>query len=115
MTKELQEMLIKKVETNAIKNIWTQKPRGTVLLSSCDRIDAFEQSHPSFVCYQRRGNGYDRYIDSHNEQLWQTVSVTESLRGYRFNHVIMDSEIDDESYWNLVPCFAQCVSIEFFE
>ena len=115
MTKELQEKLNEKAKENATRNIWTQKPKGTIILSRYGRIEAFEQSHPTFVCYQRRGTGHNCYIDSSTDQLWQMVIARESLRGCRFSHVIMDSEIENELYWNLSPCFAPCTSIEFFE
>lgn len=45
-----------------------------IVLKNPNRIAAFEQTYPNFVCYRRSKNGYDsRYIDSHTEELWRVV------------------------------------------
>lgn len=86
-----------------------------ILLADKNRIKAFEQAYPRFVCYRRTIND-SRYIDSRSEELWKINLNWEKGRGYRYHKAIIDSTIDEDKFKTIIRpylCY-YCCSVEFF-
>lgn len=88
-----------------------------IILKNQNRLKAFEQAYPYFVCYRRSKDCQNnRYINSRTEELWKVIVANENSRGYRFYKAIIDSTIDEDMFnIRIFPYISHyCCDVQFF-